>query len=50
MCLPMMMVIWKRVLLGPTPRFNDNSNCTVTDNLTGLIWLKSANCGGEMVN
>lgn len=28
----------------PTPRFTDNSNGTVTDNLTGLIWLKNANC------
>ena len=28
----------------PSPRFTDNSNGTVTDNLTGLIWLKDANC------
>ena len=28
----------------PNPRFTDNSNGTVTDNLTGLIWLKNANC------
>ncbi|MDD5759081.1 MAG: DUF1566 domain-containing protein [Desulfobulbaceae bacterium] len=28
----------------PMPRFIDNSNGTVTDNLTGLIWLKNANC------
>lgn len=28
----------------PTSRFNDNANGTVTDNLTGLIWLKNANC------
>jgi hypothetical protein len=27
----------------PTPRFTDNSNGTVTDNLTGLIWMKNAN-------
>jgi Protein of unknown function (DUF1566) len=26
------------------PRFTDNSNGTITDNLTGLIWLKNANC------
>jgi len=26
----------------PVPRFTDNSNGTVTDNLTGLIWLKNA--------
>ena len=30
----------------PNPRFTDNSNGTVTDNLTGLIWLKNANAFG----
>ena len=30
----------------PSPRFADNGNGTVTDNLTGLIWLKLANCFG----
>ena len=30
----------------PNPRFTDNSNGTVTDNLTGLIWLKNANFFG----
>ncbi len=30
----------------PRPRFTDNGNGTVTDNLTGLIWLKNANCFG----
>ncbi|MDZ7744706.1 MAG: DUF1566 domain-containing protein [Candidatus Saccharibacteria bacterium] len=29
-----------------SPRFTDNSDGTVTDNLTGLIWLKNANCFG----
>jgi hypothetical protein len=28
----------------PTPRFTDNGNGTVTDNLTNLIWLKNADC------
>ena len=28
----------------PTPRFKDNGNGTIKDNLTGLIWLKNANC------
>jgi len=28
----------------PTPRFTDNLNGTITDNLTRLIWLKNANC------
>ena len=30
----------------PAPRFSDNGNGTVTDNLTGLVWLKNANCVG----
>ncbi len=30
----------------PTPRFTDNGNGTVTDKLTGLIWLKNANVFG----
>ena len=28
----------------PNPRFTDNSNGTVTDNLSGLIWLKNTDC------
>ena len=28
------------------PRFTDNLNGTVTDHLTGLIWLRNANCFG----
>jgi len=28
----------------PNPRFTDNNNGTVTDNLAGLIWLTNANC------
>jgi len=28
----------------PSPRFVENGNGTVLDNLTGLIWLKDANC------
>ena len=28
----------------PTPRFRDNGDGTVTDLLTGLIWLQQANC------
>lgn len=30
----------------PSPRFMDNKNGTVTDGLTGLVWLKNANCLG----
>ena len=33
----------------PDPRFTDNGNGTVTDNLTGLIWLKNADCYGEQI-
>ena len=33
-----------RGVLWPVPRFADNSDGTITDNLTGLIWLKNANC------
>jgi hypothetical protein len=32
----------------PTPRFTDNHNGTVTDNLTGLIWLKQDDCAGPV--
>jgi hypothetical protein len=35
-------------LAWPSPRFTINDNTgTVTDNLTGLIWLKNANCFGK---
>jgi len=30
-------------------RFTDNKDGTVTDNLTGLIWLKNANCFGSRI-
>jgi hypothetical protein len=29
---------------SPTPRFTDHGDGTVTDNLTGLMWQKNANC------
>jgi hypothetical protein len=29
-----------------SPRFTDRANGTVRDNLTGLVWLKNANCFG----
>jgi len=32
----------------PDPRFRDNKDGTVTDNLTGLIWLKNTKCFGLM--
>ena len=31
---------------SPDPRFTDNLDGTVTDNLTGLIWLKDVHCMG----
>jgi hypothetical protein len=31
----------------PVPRFEDNGDGTVTDMLTGLVWLKNANCFGD---
>ena len=34
-------------IASPSPRFTDNGNGTVTDNLTGLIWTKDAGCGGS---
>ncbi len=38
--------ILQKGVVWPIPRFKDNNNGTVTDNLTGLIWLKNANCFG----
>jgi len=32
---------------SPDPRFTDNGDGTVTDDLTGLIWAKDANLGGD---
>ena len=37
---------WHKGVAWPTPRFTDNQNGTVTDNLTGLIWMKNANYFG----
>ncbi len=34
---------------SPDPRFTDNGDGTVTDNLTGLMWAKDANLGGVMI-
>ena len=31
----------------PDPRFTDNGDGTVTDNMTGLVWTKNANVLGE---
>ncbi len=34
--------------IPPPSRYTDNDNGTVTDNQTGLIWLKNANCFDRM--
>jgi len=34
---------YQKGIAWPVPRFTDNGNGTVTDNLTGLIWLLDAN-------
>jgi hypothetical protein len=33
--------------VSASPRFTDNGNGTVSDNQTGLIWLKNASCFGS---
>jgi hypothetical protein len=35
---------YKKGVAWPVPRFTNNDDGTVTDNLTGLIWLKDASC------
>jgi len=32
----------------PDPRFDDNGDGTITDNLTGLTWLQLVNCFGKV--
>lgn len=34
----------KRGVAWPNPRFTDNGDGTVTDNMTGLIWFENAGC------
>ncbi|MCP4291396.1 MAG: DUF1566 domain-containing protein [bacterium] len=36
----------ERGVAWPNPRFIDNGDGTINDNLTGLTWLKNANCFG----
>jgi len=35
---------YRKGVPAPNPRFTDNLDGTVTDNLTGLIWLKEGGC------
>ena len=37
---------YQKGVAWPNPRFTDNSDGTITDNLTNLVWLKDANCKG----
>ena len=37
----------KKGVAWPDPRFSDNGDGTVTDGLTGLIWMKNADCFGK---
>ncbi len=37
----------KKGVKWPNPRFKDNRDGTVKDNLTGLIWMKNADCFGR---
>jgi hypothetical protein len=39
---------WQKGVPSPTPRFTDNGNGTMTDKLTGLIWMKNANGFGQL--
>jgi hypothetical protein len=38
----------KKGVAWPILRFVDNKNGTITDKLTGLVWLKKADCFGEI--
>lgn len=38
---------YQKGVSSPGVRFEDNGDGTVTDHLTGLIWLKDANCFGK---
>jgi len=40
----------KQGVSWPSPRFTDNNNGTVSDNLTGLIWTKATDIPGINVN
>jgi hypothetical protein len=39
---------WRMGVRWPEPRFTNNRDGTVTDFLTGLIWLKNADCVGGL--
>jgi hypothetical protein len=39
---------YRKGVASPVPRFTDNGNGTVTDNLTGLMWAQNANQFGQL--
>ncbi|MDQ5951336.1 MAG: hypothetical protein QG639_613 [Patescibacteria group bacterium] len=50
-----LIALWVVLLTGLTsvqvlsaPRFTDENDGTVTDNTTGLVWLKDANCSAKL--
>ncbi|UCD71271.1 MAG: DUF1566 domain-containing protein [Syntrophobacterales bacterium] len=48
LCAGLIMVIGTSALSEqPDPRFTDNGDGTVTDNMTGLIWMKNVGCDGS---
>ena len=40
---------YQKGVASPSPRFTDNGDNTVTDNLTGLMWTKNANIWGDVI-
>ena len=36
--------MWQKGVALPEPRFTDNADGTITDNLTGVNWMENANC------
>ena len=40
---------FQKGVVWPSPRFTDNGDETIKDNLTGLVWLKNANCFGPNI-
>ncbi|MBF0212888.1 MAG: tandem-95 repeat protein [Magnetococcales bacterium] len=38
----------RKGIVWPDPRFTDGGNGTITDHLTGLVWMKNANCWGSL--
>lgn len=38
---------WRKGAIWPTLRLSDNGDGTVTDHLTGLMWMQNVDCWGE---